>query len=71
MKTKRTLLLVALIFSTIALPVCGQEYKEESARLSQLLNLRAGSVVAEIGAGAGEMTQPSVWARLATFIRPR
>ena len=55
MKAKRNLLLIALIFATIALPVCGQEYKEESARLAQLLKLNAGSVVAEIGAGGGEM----------------
>jgi ubiquinone/menaquinone biosynthesis C-methylase UbiE len=56
MKTKRNLLLIALIFSTIALPVCGQDYKAESARLAHLLKWHAGSVVAEIGAGAGEMT---------------
>jgi ubiquinone/menaquinone biosynthesis C-methylase UbiE len=56
MKTKRNLLLIALIFSTIALPVCGQDYQAESARLAQLLKWHAGSVVAEIGAGAGEMT---------------
>jgi ubiquinone/menaquinone biosynthesis C-methylase UbiE len=56
MKTKRNLLLIALLLSTIALPVCGQDYKEESARLAQLLSWHAGSVVAEIGAGAGEMT---------------
>lgn len=55
MKTKRNLLLIALIFSTIALPVCGQDYKAESARLAQLLHWHSGSVVAEIGAGAGEM----------------
>ncbi|HXH49653.1 MAG TPA: class I SAM-dependent methyltransferase [Terriglobia bacterium] len=55
MKNKRNLLLIALLLSTIALPVCGQEYKEESTRLAQLLNWHAGSVVAEIGAGAGEM----------------
>lgn len=56
MKTKRWLLLIALLLSAIALPVCGQDYKEESGRLAQLLNWHAGSVVAEIGAGAGEMT---------------
>lgn len=56
MKTKRHLLLIALLLSAIALPVCGQDYKEESARLAQLLNWHEGSVVAEIGAGAGEMT---------------
>ena len=55
MKIKRNLLLIALIFSTIALPVCGQDYQAESARLAQALNWRAGSVVAEIGAGAGQM----------------
>jgi ubiquinone/menaquinone biosynthesis C-methylase UbiE len=56
MKAKRNLLLIALILSTIALPVCGQDYKAESARLSHLLKWHAGSFVAEIGAGAGEMT---------------
>jgi ubiquinone/menaquinone biosynthesis C-methylase UbiE len=55
MKTKRNLLLIALLLSTFALPVCGQDYKAESARLAQLLHWHAGSVVAEIGAGAGEM----------------
>jgi ubiquinone/menaquinone biosynthesis C-methylase UbiE len=56
MKTNRRLLLITLLLSAIALPVCGQDYKQESARLAQLLNWHAGSVVAEIGAGAGEMT---------------
>lgn len=56
MKTKRRLILIALLLSAIALPVCGQDYKEGSGRLAQLLNWHAGSVVAEIGAGAGEMT---------------
>jgi len=55
MRTRRNLLLVVLIFSAIALPVCGQDYKAESAHLAQLLNWHTGSVVAEIGAGAGEM----------------
>ena len=53
---KRNLLLMALILSAIALPVCGQDYQAESARLAKLLDWRAGSVVAEIGAGAGEMS---------------
>ena len=57
MKWKRGPLLTALIFSAIALPVCGQDYSAESARLAQLLNWHNGSVVAEIGAGAGEMTE--------------
>ena len=56
MRTKRHLLLVVLLFSAIALPVCGQDYQKESARRAQLLNWHAGTVVAEIGAGAGEMT---------------
>ena len=55
MKTKRNLLLIALLLSTFALPVCGQDYQAESARLAQLLKWQTGSVVAEIGAGAGEM----------------
>lgn len=56
MKTKRHLLLIALLLSAISLPVCGQDYAQESARLAELLRWHAGSVVAEIGAGAGEMT---------------
>ncbi|HUX10124.1 MAG TPA: class I SAM-dependent methyltransferase [Terriglobia bacterium] len=56
MKPKRNLLLVVLIVSAIALPVCGQDYGAESARLAKLLDWHAGSVVAEIGAGAGQMT---------------
>ena len=56
MKTKRNLLLIALLLSAIALPICGQDYQAESSRLAQLLNWHAGSVVGEIGAGAGEMT---------------
>ncbi|HEX5411862.1 MAG TPA: class I SAM-dependent methyltransferase [Terriglobia bacterium] len=56
MKTKRRLLLIALLLSTIALPVCGQDYAAESARLAKLLRWHMGAVVAEIGAGAGEMT---------------
>jgi ubiquinone/menaquinone biosynthesis C-methylase UbiE len=56
MKTKRNLLLIALLLSTFALPVCGQDYQAESARLAQLLKWHTGSMVAEIGAGAGEMT---------------
>ena len=55
MKTRRNLLLVALVLSTVALPVCGQDYQAESARLATLLHWHTGSVVAEIGAGAGEM----------------
>lgn len=57
MKSKRNLVLIALVLSTIALPVCGQDYSAESARLAQLLNWHNGSTVAEIGAGAGEMTE--------------
>ncbi len=56
MNKKRNILLIALVFSIIALPVCGQDFRAESARLATLLNWHAGSVVAEIGAGAGEMT---------------
>lgn len=55
MKSKRALL-VALILSAIALPACGQDYQAESARLAGLLDWHSGSVVAEIGAGAGQMT---------------
>ena len=55
MKIKSNLLLIALLLSTIALPVCGQDYQAESARLATLRHWQAGSAVAEIGAGAGEM----------------
>ena len=55
MKTKRSVLLIGLLLATIALPVCGQDYQAESARLATLLHWQAGSEVAEIGAGAGEM----------------
>ena len=55
MKIKSNLLLIALLLSTIALPVCGQDYQAESARLATLLHWQAGSAVAEIGAGEGEM----------------
>jgi ubiquinone/menaquinone biosynthesis C-methylase UbiE len=56
MKTNRSLLLIALLFATIALPVSRQVYQAESARLAELLNWHAGGVVADIGAGEGEMT---------------
>ncbi len=56
MKSKHKLLLVALILSAITLPVCGQGYRAESARLARLLDWHAGSVVGEIGAGVGQMT---------------
>ena len=65
MKTRRRLLLISLLLSAIALPVCGQDYEQESARLAQLLNWQGGSVVAEIGAGAGEMTMDAA-ARVGT-----
>ena len=55
MKTKRNVLLIGLLLATISLPVCGQDYQAESARLDILLHWHAGSAVAEIGAGAGEM----------------
>jgi ubiquinone/menaquinone biosynthesis C-methylase UbiE len=55
---RRYLFLIALIFSTFSLSVCrGQAtYQAEAARLAKLLDWHAGSVVAEIGAGAGQMT---------------
>lgn len=56
MKSKRNLLLIALVILAMVLPVCGQSYQTESARLARLLDWHAGSVVAEIGAGAGQMT---------------
>ncbi|MEJ2009111.1 MAG: methyltransferase domain-containing protein [Acidobacteriota bacterium] len=55
MKSKHKLL-IALILSALALPLCGQDYHAESERLARLLDWHAGSVVAEIGAGAGQMT---------------
>lgn len=56
--SRRYLLLVTLLVTTFGLSVCrGQQtYRTEAARLAHLLDWHAGSVVAEIGAGAGEMT---------------
>jgi ubiquinone/menaquinone biosynthesis C-methylase UbiE len=56
--TRRYFFLAALLFSTFALSVCrGQEnYQAEAARLAKLLDWHAGSVVAEIGSGRGQMT---------------
>jgi len=56
MKTRRRLVLITLLVSAAVLPVCGQSYQTESARLARLLDWHAGSVVAEIGAGGGQMT---------------
>jgi SAM-dependent methyltransferase len=56
MKSRHKIVLVVLILSAIALPVCGQDYQAEPARLAKLLGWQAGSVVAEIGSGAGQMT---------------
>lgn len=56
MKTRRNLLLIAVVLSAIALPVCAQSYRSETEHLAKLLDWHAGSVVAEIGAGGGQMT---------------
>jgi ubiquinone/menaquinone biosynthesis C-methylase UbiE len=58
MISRRRFLLAALIFSTATLSVCrGQgTYQAEAERLATLLGWHAGSVVAEIGAGAGQMS---------------
>jgi predicted methyltransferase len=60
MHMKRRSFLVALAFVFGALwvaPCLGQEtWQEESNRLAKLLDWHAGSVVAEIGAGEGELT---------------
>jgi ubiquinone/menaquinone biosynthesis C-methylase UbiE len=55
--TKRSTL-VAMLAAAFTLSVCrGQApYAAESARLAELLGWRAGSVVAEIGAGEGPMS---------------
>lgn len=50
--------IVVLIVCTLTLAACHAEdtYETEAARLAPLLNWQAGSVVADIGAGDGEMT---------------
>ncbi|MFB3922482.1 MAG: class I SAM-dependent methyltransferase [Terriglobia bacterium] len=49
---------LAVLVSSIALSAChGQDaYKDEANRLAPLLNWQQGSVVADLGAGDGEMT---------------
>jgi ubiquinone/menaquinone biosynthesis C-methylase UbiE len=51
-------ILVGMILSAITLAAChGQDtYKQEAERLTGLLGWHAGSAVADIGAGDGEMT---------------
>ena len=60
MQMKRRFFLVALLFALGALcaaPGRGQDtWKEEANRLATLLDWHPGSVVAEIGAGDGELT---------------
>lgn len=57
MLRRRSFLLV-LLWSAFSFSVCsGQEaYQVEAARLATLLGWQSGSVVAEIGAGEGQMT---------------
>ena len=54
----RRSLVLALLVSAFTLPACHGEdtYKNEADRLAALLNWQPGSVVADIGAGDGEMT---------------
>jgi len=54
----RRSLLMALVFSgLLAAPGCAQDnYQEEADRLAVLLNWQPGNVVADIGAGRGELT---------------
>jgi len=54
----RRSLVLALLVSAFTLSACrGQDtYKDEAERLAALLNWQPGSVVADIGAGDGEMT---------------
>lgn len=56
MQIRRNLLLIALVLSALTLPLCAQSYRSETEYLAKLLNWHDGSVVAEIGAGAGQMT---------------
>lgn len=55
---RRRSFIIGLILAAFTLSVCrGQDtYQAEADRLALLLNWQPGSVVAEIGAGEGEMT---------------
>lgn len=57
-KVQRRLFAIALVLSAFALSACRglDTYQEEAERLAVLLNWQPGSVVADIGAGDGEMT---------------
>ena len=56
---RRRSFVLALAVAALSLSACrGQEsYRAEAERLAPLLHWQAGSVVADIGAGDGEMTQ--------------
>jgi tRNA G46 methylase TrmB len=60
----RRFFILTLALSTLALAPCRaqQTYQEEADRLATLLNWQSGSVVAEIGAGDGQMTLAAVTA---------
>jgi ubiquinone/menaquinone biosynthesis C-methylase UbiE len=56
---RRRLFIIALALSVFIVVPCRAEedtYQEEADRLARLLNWHEGSVVAEIGAGRGELT---------------
>ncbi|MGO8815832.1 MAG: class I SAM-dependent methyltransferase [Terriglobia bacterium] len=57
----RRSLLIALLFSgLLAVPGCAQDnYQEDADRLAPLLNWQPGDVVADVGAGRGELTLPA------------
>ncbi len=56
MKKLRTLLFLVLYATTLSACRGQENYQADAARLAVLLNWHAGSVVAEIGAGGGQMT---------------
>lgn len=56
---RRSFLIVLVLAGLVAAPACAQDnYQEEADRLAVLLNWQPGSVVADIGAGRGELTLP-------------
>jgi predicted methyltransferase len=55
-KQHRTFAVALVLCAFVVATGCAQDFQKEAERLAPLLNWHEGSVVAEIGAGAGEMT---------------
>ena len=54
---RRSLLMALLLCGLVVAPACAQDnHQEEADRLAVLLNWQPGNVVADIGAGKGELT---------------